>query len=350
MELSEMLFKGSITLFFAVVFVVCFLAFGGVKVFQTTYFVDTFHSFDFQIHTIDVENGDAFLLRLPQNKTMLIDCGERTYEDRVTSYITQYLHSEQLNTIDYFVLTHTDSDHIGNAEAIIEKFNVKNLYRPKVYAVDERDYTTTNGLFNTSLSDEYNDAICAAYQKGCNIIFSESDLQIALPNCTIKFLSPTENSYSKDNNYSAVLMIEYFSNKFLFMGDAEHEIENLLIAKYGTQLKADVLKLAHHGSKTSTTEEFLNVVQPTYAILSCSESSTILPNNEVIARVEAAGCEILSTASKGNFAITLKQNCIVWQAEQQLFNYWAIILGILIVVDLVLWKLPLLNKKAKQKT
>ena len=340
MPFSEIMLKISIAVFFAAVFIIFFINFGGINIFETVNYSNKFSNYEFQLHTIDVENGDAFLLRLPGDKTMLIDCGEEEYSDRVVSYLNQYMRAEHLDKIDYFVLTHTDSDHVGSASKIIEKFEVKNLYRPKKYSKDESKYIETNLNYQLDEGVAYNNAIMSAYKNNCNIIFNERGLKISLKGCEIEFLSPVADTYENDNNYSAVLMIRYYGHKFLFMGDAEGEIENALLDKYGDELKADVLKIAHHGSKTSSTEAFLCAVDADYAILSCSENSSILPNAEVIKRIKNQGSEIFSSAKYGNFVLSIKNNQIVFAEAEEQVNFWVIIFCIGVVMLLLIWRIP----------
>ena len=254
---SVWLLKASIIFFIVAITIGCFFFFDGIKIFASSTYVDSFKGSEFQIHTIDVENGDAFLIRLPENKTMLIDCGEEEYSDRVVSYINQYFASEGLHQIDYFVITHPDSDHCGSGKSIIDNFRVKNLYRPTINAKSESITSQEQSEYKTSSSVLYDQLIMAATRQGTNMIFSTKGEEISLKNCKIQFLSPSETTYNEDNNYSAVIMIKYYTKKFLFMGDADNIIEKTLIEEYGSELQADVLKVGHHGSKTSTTQDFL---------------------------------------------------------------------------------------------
>ncbi|MBE7073698.1 MAG: MBL fold metallo-hydrolase [Clostridiales bacterium] len=348
-KFNQLIFKVSITLFIAIIFVVFFLSFGGLATFEPARYVDYFKNYEFQLHTIDVENGDAFLLRLPNDKVMLIDCGDSEYEDRVLSYISQFMKSENLQKIDYFILTHTDSDHIGNASAIINKFNVVNLYRPKIYSKDEEKLLSQNEGYKVESSKTYNDVILSAYAKGCNIIFNEAGLSISLSYCQIDFLSPNLNDYANDNDYSAVVMLKYFSTKILFMGDASSQVEESLIDKYGNDLQADILKIGHHGSKSSTSNEFLQAVKPKYAILSCGDNSSILPNNEVITLLENNNIHILSTMKLQNFAISIYLGDIAFKAQDAYFNYWAIIFVVLTIVVVILFKIDFSPNKVTKK-
>lgn len=344
------LLKLSIIFFIVAITVVCFFFFGGLKIFQPSIFVDNFKGSEFQIHTIDVENGDAFLIRLPENKTMLIDCGEEEYSDRVISYINQYFASEGLNKIDYFVITHPDSDHCGSGKKIIDTFKVDNLYRPTINGQNESFSTAEQEEYKTSESIAYENLIQSAKQQGTNMIFSREGEKISLKNSEIQFLSPAKTSYEEDNNYSAVIMIKYYTKSFLFMGDADESIETTLVEKYGKDLKADILKVGHHGSKTSTSQKFLEMVKPSYAIISASERSTLHPNKEVIERLNAINSQVLSTAEIGNFAVTVNHNSIIYSGQKTYINFWAIVFSIVFVALLIIIKLPFQSDKNSKKS
>ena len=347
-KIEVWLLKASIIFFFVAITIGSFFFFGGLKIFQPTIFVNDFRGCEFQIHTIDVENGDAFLLRLPNNKTMLIDCGEEEYSNRVVSYINQYFESEGLNKIDYFIITHPDSDHCGAGEIIFDNFKVDRLYRPTINSMNEPLDSTLQQSFKTSESTIYDDVIMAAIKQKTKMIYSQEGEKINLDNCEIQFLSPSKTSYENDNNYSAVIKIRYYTKSFLFMGDAEQLIEKTLIEKYGSELKADLLKVGHHGSKTSTSQEFLSVVAPEYAIISAGDNSSMHPNKEVVERIKLANCEILSTAEKQNFVLTVNYNQIVFESQKESANVWAIVFSMTIVLCLVVLNLPF-SPREKQK-
>ena len=226
--LHEWILKISIAILAAAVFVCC----GGLRFFECTNYVDAYINNPFQIHVIDVENGDAFLIKLPNNQTMMIDCGDERYQDRVISYINQYMKYEQLNKIDYLVLTHADNDHVGNAGKIIQTFNVVNVFRPKVYSASESNYAVLDKDYKIDDSQVYNKAIVSAYTNNCNIIFNEVNQKLIFENGFMQMLSPIQDSYNNGNNYSAVIMFEYRDYKMLFMGDADNSIEKNLVSIY----------------------------------------------------------------------------------------------------------------------
>ncbi len=334
-----------ITIFLIALYLVLFFYLDGVIYFESNIYCSAFKNQEFQVHMIAVENGDAILLKLPTGKTMLIDTGEEIYYSRLFSYIRQYNYYEKTKTIDYLLLTHADSDHIGGAKELIEEFNVKNIIRPKLYS----NYEAMQGLatenYNIEEGRSYNEVIKTGYEHNCNFIFADKGLELQFGDCLVEFLSPKLDSYNQSNNYSAVIMVSYLDKKFLFTGDAEEHIEKQLIEDFGDYLKADVLKVAHHGSNTSTSQEFLNYVNPKYALISSSGSSSILPSYKVIERLEANGIEVLATGNLKNFALAINKNEITFKKAKKSPNNLVLILAIFIIFDFIVWKNPF-----KQKT
>lgn len=338
---GEFYIKLSFTLFFVVIYIILFILFDGVIYFETQNYANSFQNKPFQIHVIDVENGDAIFIKLPNNKTMLIDTGENRYYDRVASYIRQFNHFENNKGIDYLILTHEDSDHIGSAEKIIKNFEVKSIYRPKLYSIYEKDNFLNELEYKVSSSKTYDSIIKSAYQYGCELNFSHNGIVLNAFGCNIEFLSPFDELFEDSNNDSAVLMISYNNKKFLFAGDAEKEAEEKLIEKYGEKLKADVLKVGHHGSYTSTSQLFLDYVMPTMAIISSSGSSSSIPNSEVLKRLRNNNVEIFATGNVGNFAISVNNDKIVFAKADKSDNFLALIFAIFVILLLVIWHKPL---------
>ena len=268
----------------------------------------------------------------------MIDTGEKSYEDRVSSYLNLYKYYEKITKIDYLILTHLDSDHIGSAEQIIENYNVKNVYRPPLYSQYEFEKGLASEDYNIYESELYDSIIKKAYQKNCNLHFSIKGEKIIGKDFTVEFLSPKNTYYPKSNNFSAVLMLSYNSKKYLFTGDAEKEIEEELIKDYGSYLKADVLKVGHHGSETSSSAEFLDMVKPEYAIVSSGNND--LPSIEVMDRLAKRNIKILSTSNIGSFALSDNKDNIVYTAAQKPKSYLDLILTIFILFIFVVWKNP----------
>lgn len=336
--------KLSFTILFVVIYIIIFLTNHGFIYFESYIYTDSYKYYPFQVHLIDVEHGDALLIRFTNNQTMLIDTGQEQYSDRVLSYIRQYMYIENLNKIDYLVLTHPDSDHVGSAKEVINTFQVDNIYRPKIYSISEKDLPSSTEGYSTDNTLAYDEAIMAGYNKNCNMIYSEKDILLQLGGCKVEFLSPKLSSYSQSNNYSSVIMITYQTKKFLFTGDSETLIENQLIADYGDYLKADVLKVSHHGSNTSTSQEFLEYVKPKYALISCENNSSLFPSTQVKQRLENYGTTILTTAKLGNFVLTVDNQEVIYSVGTK-ENNLALILSLFVIIVLIMWQNPFKNMK-----
>lgn len=233
------------------------------------------------IHFIDVGQGDSIFIELPNNKTMLIDGGESKYSSKIISYID----SLGYNRIDYLFGTHPHADHIGGLSAIIETFLIENIYMPKA-------------VTNTKT---YEHLLTTIMNKGLKIKTALANLEVLNEeNLQATIVAPNSKKYSSLNNYSIVLKLVYGSTSYLFTGDAEELSENEIKG----DIRADVLKVGHHGSKTSTSANFLSRVLPKYAIISVGENNSYnLPNKEIIKRLKDYKCEIYETRNNGTIII-----------------------------------------------
>lgn len=337
---GEFYIKISLIFLLCSIFLVVFFTQNGSLFFEFYPYADKFQNYDFQVHFIDVGNGDAMLIKFPNNQTMMIDTGDDYYENKVVSYTKQYLWSEGLNKIDYLVLTHSDSDHVGGAKAILENFKVKSIYRPKIYSKSEENYLLNKENYYIDDSEIYDEVITTAYKKKCNIIFNEAGLTFSIKGCKVEFLAPLYDNYSISNNYSAVIKMTYQTKVFLFMGDAEKSVENELIEKYDDDLKADVLKVGHHGSYTSTSLDFLYKVMPEYSILSCSSKSDYYPHKDVVENLKSINSKLLNTGIRGSFAISVANNEIVYANAEKSSNHLALIFTIFMLVVFIIWENP----------
>lgn len=202
----------------------------------------------FAIHTIDVGQGDSILIQTPNSKNILIDGGD----DNSHYIVSNYLKKQNVKNIDYIIATHFDSDHVGGLDNIIDKFNVSNIYAPN-YETD-------------TLS--YKNLITSCSNKNLNLQYlSKGDFISIEDNLNLEVLSP---SYIQEENNlnSIVFRIDYKNKSFLFTGDAENNNELNILNSYNLN-DIDFLKVGHHGSSSSTTEEFLKEVSPDVAVISC---------------------------------------------------------------------------------
>ena len=234
------------------------------------------------VHYLDVGQGDSIFIKFPNNKTMLIDAGEKEYGSKVVNYIKNL----NYNKIDYIIATHPHTDHIGGLSLVIDSFDIGKIYMPKV--------TTTTYTYENLLKTIKNKGLkITTGVKGVNII-NEDDLKVSI-------LSPQDHDYDNLNNYSIVIKIVYKDRSFLFMGDSEKLIEKEIT----DDVSCDVLKIGHHGSSTSSSLDFLNKTNAKYAIISVAKNNDYHhPHESVIKNIKKSGMEILKTSDNGDIIIS----------------------------------------------
>jgi competence protein ComEC len=240
------------------------------------------------VHFIDVGQGDAIAIKLPDGKKMLVDSGPGKSKDKLIDYLTNNFFAQNENTFDYFLITHPHEDHIGGSVKVFEHFQINAFYRPNVYTQAEvqqlqqqygPDYTS--GL-NTFSSQIFSAMVSSAVaEPNCEqVFFSALTMPMIIDGAgyTITLFTPTLLTYGiAVNNYSPIMLIEYNGKKILLTGDAETAVENEFVGIVGT-LDVDVLKVGHHGSNTSTSKTFLQAITPEYAIISVGKNNTQPPN------------------------------------------------------------------------
>ena len=225
------------------------------------------------VHFLDVVQGDSIFVELPDEKTMLIDAGENYHGEGIKNYIGDCGYSK----IDYLVATHPHADHIGSMAYIVRNMDIGSVYMPKAAA-----NTKTYENLLESISD-----------KGLRVTSAKAGITIAEESdYTINVAAPVTIDEDNLNNSSAVIKLTYKDNTFLFTGDAEKkELETIT-----ADISADVLKVGHHGSTTSTTEEFLNAVSPTYAVISVGEDNSYgHPHKDTLDLLEEFNCMVYRT-------------------------------------------------------
>ena len=240
-----------------------------------------------QVSFIDVGQGDSELLILPDGKTILIDAGEAKTADA----LIRFIQSLGVSRLDYIIATHPHADHIGGMAKVIGAFDVGSVYLPKV----EHDTKT------------FEDLLLAVKEKGLKINTAKAGVTL-LDEAGVRaeFLAPCADKYKDLNNYSAVLKLTYQNVSFLFMGDAEQESERQII-KQATEgaLSADVIKLGHHGSSTSSSKAFLGAVSPSIAVVSCGEGNSYgHPHAETLQTLERLGITIYRTDENGTVTVS----------------------------------------------
>ena len=243
---------------------------------------------ELSVHFIDVDQADCALI-MDGDKVMLIDTGDYPNDDHKT-YMLNYLKARGVETIDYLILTHPDADHIGGAPEVINTFDVKNCIMPAA--------TKTTSVFNRTLD--------ALEKNEVNVLVPVPGEVFALKDATFEILAPLYDDYDDSNNWSVVLRLDFGERSILFTGDAEDISEAEMVEKYkGTNaLSADVLKVGHHGSNSSTTADFLSLVSPDYAIISCGVNNEYNhPRPAIINRLNGVQAEIYRTDKHGTVVL-----------------------------------------------
>nr|WP_230457130.1 ComEC/Rec2 family competence protein [Parageobacillus thermoglucosidasius] len=248
------------------------------------------------VHFINVGQGDSIYIKAPNGEDIIIDGGNKDGSD-----VVAYLKKQKVKDIEFMIATHPDADHIGGLDEVLKAFPVKNVYAPKV----------------SHTSQAYKDFLTAVKNKKLTIKTAQANVTLPIKGVTAKFVGPVK-TYSKSdtNDWSAVLRLAYGKNAFLFTGDAEFKAESDMI-KAKQPLKADVLKVGHHGAKTSTSTAFLNAVKPKYAVISVGKNSYGHPTKEVLNRLKAAKVTVYRTDQKGTIVFTSNGSTLSVKTERR---------------------------------
>lgn len=230
-----------------------------------------------KVHYLDVGQGDSIFVELPNNETMLIDAAESYQSENIINYLKNLNYQK----IDYVIGTHPHTDHIGGLKDIINTFEIGKIYMPKV----------------VSTTKTYESLLMAIKDKNLKINTAKAGTSIIDTDALkINILAPNSETYTELNNYSVVTKITYGTTKFLFMGDAEKLSEN----EIKENVTADVIKIGHHGSNTSSSIDFIKKVNAKYGIISVSLNNKYnLPKEETITNWENSGTKIYLTSING---------------------------------------------------
>lgn len=234
-----------------------------------------------KVSYIDVGQADSILIQIPNGKNVLIDAGNNG--DATT--IVNYLKNLNISRLDYVIATHSHEDHIGSMDTVIKTFDIGQIVMPK----------------ESSNTQTFRDVLTAIAGKGLKPIEAKAGVKLDLGSeVYAELLAPNSSGYEDINDYSAVLRLVYGKNSFLFTGDAETKSESEMLHLGSSKLKVDVLKVGHHGSKTSSTSDFLKLVAPKYAIISVGKGNTYgHPTAEALDRLGSVGATIYRTDESG---------------------------------------------------
>jgi len=253
-----------------------------------------------EVNFFSVGQGDSEFIKTPDNRYILIDGGP-------SSAVLQKLAGKMPfwnKTIDIVVLTHPEKDHMTGILDILQRYNVKYFLWTGVVKNDAENIKLANLLQEASSSTSFLASLSG--KEPTKIINSVPGQKIHIGSVTLDILYPFENLVGKElknsgNDASIVVKIIYGNDSFLFTGDISSVAEKQLVNSYKTNsLQADVLKVAHHGSKYSTSDLFLEKVEPIFAVIEVGKNSYGHPTPEVLQRLEKFGINVFITQQDGD--------------------------------------------------
>lgn len=248
-----------------------------------------------RIFFIDVGQGDSTLIITPDKKTVLIDGGGSDSFDVGEKVLLPYLLDRRILKIDYVLISHFDTDHCGGILTIMEKVKVKNII------ISEQ----------AEHSENYERSKKLMIHKKIRLIEVKKGDKIKIGRYSeFKILFPTSRLLSENplNNNSIVAQFNYNNFKMLFTGDIEKLAEQQILKAEKAEIRADILKVAHHGSKTSSIPEFIKAVKPKIALIGVGKNNTFgHPNQQTIKNLENIKCRIYRTDLQGEIIIKIDQ-------------------------------------------
>ncbi|HEY8444192.1 MAG TPA: MBL fold metallo-hydrolase [Clostridia bacterium] len=358
-----------------------------------------------QVHFLDVGQGDCSIIKLPDGKTVIVDAGNNytSSKQKILDYIEKNF---KIKYFDYAIITHTDADHCGGIKDVLSKYPAKTIYRPNVIAnnsgfVDPAIALTQNASLDDNLkfwslsgadikvksndSPAYKNFIEQAYKSFTKnnttftpqVIVSDGRIidrpqgkpsqDIKGDDYSITFYSPLKPTYDDSNDYSNIFILEFKGFEFFFSGDAEKKAEEDFVKTYADfEFDIDVFKLGHHGSRTSSSADLLELVtkeskrNQIFAVASCGKGNSYgHPHKEVLDRLLDLGFleeNILRTDTVGdivfevkadnlgNYSLNYKDTSIpvdqndFWKFFEDLYNnspeIFYIVIGIIIVLGI----------------
>lgn len=237
------------------------------------------------VYFFDVGQADCSLLIFPDETVMLIDAGNQADGEKISDYLDHL----NISTIDYFVLTHPHEDHIGGAEDIIDSFEISTVCLPNM----PESYLPKSTIYTSLIS--------SIEEKQCRTLYLNAGTPVINKDSfNVTAISPaSESVFSDMNDWSLVLSVDCFTNRILFMADAGISVEHDIISN-GFPIDADILRVGHHGSENSSSEEFLNEVTPLVSVISSGTGNTYNhPHKGALNRLNAVNSTTYRTDTVG---------------------------------------------------
>ena len=264
-------------------------------------FISNANNKQLEVHFIDVGQGDTTYIELPNGTDILIDAGESKYGSTVVNYLKN---QEKNIEIDYLIATHPDSDHVGGMKDVFKQLNVKNFY----YPYDASHNTQT-----------WNNVLNLANEEGCKIVDAKSNTNLSIGEAEVKFIQPNKD-YSDNNDDSAVVLIDYKNTEIMVTGDISELTEQDMVNQ-NLIPDIDVLKVAHHGSKYSSSKSFLNKAKPENSVISVGKDNNYgHPTSDTLNRLTSSGSKVWRTDLNGNIVVKSDGNNINITASKENSN------------------------------
>ena len=301
-----------------------------------------------QVYYLDVGQASATFVILPTGRTLLIDTGSGESEREFLQSVDKILKTNKLSKIDKLILTHSDEDHVGGAVGLFKKYQVDACYRPKVISTSA--FEEEKPEYKKIESAVFEQVISSAYtEPDCEVEFIENEIFVE-GDCVVEIFACKEDVYNDTNSYCPFVTIFYGGKQFMFCGDATKVREEEFVSDMKTEerkMDVDFLLVSHHGSKSSTTEDFLSYISPRYAIISAGDS--LHPTQTVIDRLTESGVsEIFCTKTDGMIAIGVNASGTFEVKTMSVFVDLPLFVCIIFVVGAV-WQVYFVQRRSGRK-
>lgn len=244
--------------------------------------------YESSVHFINVGEGDCTLIR-SDNAYIMIDTGPENYYENISKFLVK----NNIETIDYLIITHPHEDHMGGAAKLLKEYKVKNIIMRDL--IPEEDMT-----------EDFNIMQATAAEKGVTVTALDTDKEMTIGNADFQFFLPVKQPEDY-NEGSIITKITLCGWKILIMGDAGFDAENILMRRL-YDVKANILRVGHHGSKYATSAEFLTYVAPQYAIISVGSNKFSHPTDETLERLDDAGVSWFRTDTSNGVSVNFYED------------------------------------------
>lgn len=351
-KIEELKNKISTKNFLLKAFFVCFLLvsfiFLYINNFSLQFWINGFdrgYDCDLQVYFLDVGQANSTLVIFPNKMVMVVDTGSQDSEEEMVKTVGEILHKNNIKEIEYLVLTHSDEDHVGGTIALLKSFKICNILRPKQLSKSE-DNSSGYSVVETKIYDRVIDAVYN--EPNCEVEFVNDQI-MKFGDAQVEVFAADKDFYSATNSYSPFISIDCQDKTYLLTGDATSTREKELVDYLSSneiELSVDYLLVSHHGSAYSTTDEFLDAVNPKIAIVSAGSES--YPSKEVKDRLKSHCVEeVFVTRTCGTLLIGVDDGCEVVVYMSTFFDAPFLIVVLSLVVFVFIKFIPQQNKVHK---